>query len=70
MQNIGGTEIVLILLVVLVLSIIKIIPYWKIFGKAGFTPWLSLLMIVPLADLILLYILGFSEWPTLKGKEQ
>ena len=68
MQNLGVTELVLILLVVLIVSVVKIIPYWKIFAKAGFSPWLSFLMIVPVADLIVLYFLGFSEWPALKEK--
>jgi hypothetical protein len=68
MQNIGVTELVLILLVVLIVSVVKIIPYWKVFAKAGFSPWLSFLMIVPVADLVLLYYLGFSEWPALRGK--
>jgi hypothetical protein len=41
---------------------IAIIPYWKIFGKAGFAPALSLLIIVPLANLIVLYYVAFAEW--------
>ncbi|HZZ38763.1 MAG TPA: hypothetical protein VFE06_06515 [Acidobacteriaceae bacterium] len=38
------------------------IPYWMIWKKAGFSPWLSLLMFVPLANFIMLYVLAFSEW--------
>lgn len=41
---------------------IFIAPYWQIFRKAGFAPALSLLMIVPLVNLVLLYYIGFSEW--------
>lgn len=41
---------------------IAVIPYWKIFGKAGFSPALSLLIIVPLANLIVLYYVAFAEW--------
>jgi hypothetical protein len=37
-------------------------PYWKIFGKAGFPPAISLLMFVPLANLIVLYYVAFSDW--------
>jgi hypothetical protein len=46
----------------LVVALIVIIPYWKIFGKAGFPRALGILMIVPLVNLILLYVLAFSQW--------
>ena len=41
---------------------IVIIPFWFILKKAGFSPWLSLLNAVPLGNLILLYVLAFSDW--------
>ncbi len=41
---------------------IVIIPFWFICKKAGFSPWLSLLNIVPLGGIILWYVLAFSEW--------
>lgn len=43
-------------------SIIFLIPYWFIWKKAGFSPWLSLLMFVPLVNLVMLYVLAFSQW--------
>ena len=46
----------------LVVTAIVLIPYWVIFRKAGFTPWLSLLMFVPLGNIIMLYVLAFSQW--------
>ena len=39
-----------------------LIPYWKIFSKAGFAGALSLLMIIPVVNLIVLYVVAFSEW--------
>jgi hypothetical protein len=41
---------------------IVIIPFWFICKKAGFSPWLSLLNIIPLGNLILIYVLAFSDW--------
>ena len=39
------------------------IPCWIILKKAGFTPWLALLCIVPsLGTLVLLYVLAFAQW--------
>lgn len=43
------------------LLVIIVIPFWPIFRKAGFSGALSLLMIVPVVNLILLYIVGFSS---------
>jgi hypothetical protein len=47
---------------ILIGIVILIIPYWMIFKKAGFSPWLSILMFVPLVNFIMLYLLAFSEW--------
>lgn len=42
------------------------VPCWFILKKAGFSPWLSLLCIVPsLGTLVLLYILAFADWKVL-----
>jgi ABC-type transport system involved in cytochrome c biogenesis permease subunit len=46
----------------LIAAVIIIIPLWFIWKKAGFSPWLSLLSILPLVNLIMLYVLAFSEW--------
>lgn len=47
----------------LVASLLVIVPMWRICAKAGYSGWLSLLLLVPIANLLLLYFLGFSEWP-------
>ena len=42
---------------------IVIIPCWFICKKAGFSPWLSLLCLIPgVGQLVLLYILAFADW--------
>ena len=41
---------------------IMIVPYWKIFSKAGFSGWLALLMLIPAVNLVVLYVVAFSEW--------
>jgi hypothetical protein len=48
--------------VVLIVTVIVIIPYWFIWKKAGFSPWLSLLMLIPFVNIIMPYVLAFSEW--------
>jgi hypothetical protein len=49
-------------LIILVCVAIIIIPFWFICKKAGFSPWLSLLNIVPMGNLILIYVLAFAQW--------
>lgn len=49
-------------LLILIALAVVIIPCWFICKKAGFSPWLSLLNIIPLGNLILLYVLAFAEW--------
>ncbi len=51
-----------LLFVVVFIAIIP--PYWMIFKKAGFSPWLSLLMYIPLVNIVVLYVVGFSHWKT------
>jgi hypothetical protein len=41
---------------------IIIIPFWFICKKAGMSPWLTLLNIIPLGNLVLIYVLAFAEW--------
>lgn len=43
---------------------VLIIPIWFICKKAGFSPWLSFISLIPLGWLILLYVLAFAEWPS------
>ncbi len=67
MSNIGLPEILLILFIVVLFAIVfLLIPYWRIFRKAGFPPALSLLMILPLVNVVMIYYLAFAEWPSLK----
>jgi len=46
------------------ISTILVTPFWMIFKKAGFHPGLSLLIMVPVANFVLLYVVAFSEWKT------
>jgi hypothetical protein len=41
-------------IIALVCAVIVIIPFWFIWKKAGFSPWLSLLYILPLVNLVML----------------
>lgn len=53
-------------LAMLIFAALIIVPFWSIFRKAGYTPWLSVLMVVPLVNFVMLYFLAFSNWPKLR----
>lgn len=50
-------------LIMLTMAALVIVPFWFIFSKAGYSKWLSLLMVVPVVNLLALYFLAFSPWP-------
>jgi len=62
MIGIGAQE----LLLLIIIGIFFIVPYWKIFAKAGFSGWMSLTLIVPFLNIIMLFYLAFAEWPVHK----
>ena len=43
-------------------AIIVVIPFWRICERLGYSPWLSLLWVVPLLGIIYTYFLAFSAW--------
>jgi hypothetical protein len=58
-------------IIMAVVIAIVMVPCWFILKKAGFTPWLSLLCIVPsLGTLVLLYLLAFGEWKVVPAPQQ
>ena len=49
----------------LLMAVLVSVPFWLIFAKAGFSSWLSLLMLAPIVNIIALYYLAFADWPRL-----
>ncbi len=62
------------LLVTLIISVAAIvfgiIIWWRIFSKAGYNGAMSLLLFIPIANLIVICMLAFAEWPVLKELNQ
>jgi hypothetical protein len=48
----------------LIFMILIIPPFWSLFSKAGYSKWLSLIMVVPIVNIVMLYFLAFSTWPS------
>ena len=48
-------------LVMLVMAVLLVVPFWKLLPKFGYSSWISLVAIIPLGALVLIWILAFSE---------
>jgi len=55
------------LLVVLFVATLLVWPAARICRKAGYSAWLGVAIIVPLANILLLWFLALSEWPSRKA---
>jgi ABC-type spermidine/putrescine transport system permease subunit II len=53
----------LVFLIAAVLVVAMLKAYANIFGKAGYSRWLCLTMLVPLVNIGVLLWFGFSKWP-------
>lgn len=51
------------LLGLLIAAVIFVIPLWQIVRKAGYPPPLALLALVPLVNIVALWVFAFSRWP-------
>jgi amino acid transporter len=51
------------LLIFCAILILHILCYWRIASKAGYQGILSLLMLVPLVNFIVLLYFAFTDWP-------
>ncbi|MCG6975172.1 MAG: hypothetical protein LJE56_02045 [Acidiferrobacterales bacterium] len=50
-------------------AVILIFPFWRISERVGYPGWISLLMLVPGINIIYVYFLALSKWPSEKTKE-
>jgi len=51
------------IVVAIAIFILSIVMYWKIATKAGYNGALSLLLLVPIVNFLMLILFAFSEWP-------
>ena len=65
MNDAGGALVSLIIIGVFL--VIYFFPLVKILHKAGYSGWWSVLILVPIVNLIMLYVFAFADWPALRG---
>ncbi len=62
--SIGGNEVWAFHgLWMLVIAIVVVIPVWRLCQRLGYPGWMGILILVPMVNLILLYVIAFGEWP-------
>ena len=47
----------------LLLFVVLVLAWMSIFRRAGYSRWLGLLWLVPVANVIIICFLAFSDWP-------
>jgi len=62
----GIPEMLIIGLMMSVVSFVLVFPFWKICSKAGFPGMLSIAIMIPGLNIVLLFFLAFAEWPALR----
>jgi hypothetical protein len=60
---VGLPELMVILPVVTTMLVAVVWPATRICRRVGFLPWLGVLAVVPLANLVLLWFVAFAPWP-------
>lgn len=64
MNNIGLPG----LLMALVWLVVLVVPFFQLWKRTGHSGWIALLMVLPLVNLVMLYVLAFKRWPALDAR--
>jgi len=59
----GGIGIVVLGFFMLLMLVLTIVIWWKIFSKAGYSGAMALLMLIPIVNFIMMLVLAFGKWP-------
>jgi len=62
MGSIGVPEVVLIFAIVS-MGLVLVWPAGRICSRIGFSPWLGILAVVPVVNVLLLWYVAFAPWP-------
>ena len=64
MQGAGPGELALLTVMLLFMVAIVAYPAGRICSRLGFSPWLGLFALVPVVNVLLLFFIAFSRWPS------
>ena len=59
----AGVFLIFFLLIAVGLIALMLFVWGTIFKKAGYSFWMALLMIIPIVNIVWLFVFAFSKWP-------
>ncbi len=59
-----------ILITLVLIVVLYVVPMWKIARKAGYAGSLSLLMLVPGLNIVLLWLFALADWPIGQNRDR
>jgi RsiW-degrading membrane proteinase PrsW (M82 family) len=63
--------ILLFIALIPIVAVFGVLPYWFICRKAGFSPWLCLLNVIPLiGNIALVFLLAFADWRVVPARRK
>ncbi len=62
-SGLGTAGLTVAIIVGVVIWIVFVIAYIKIITKAGYSGWWVLILLVPIANIVMLLVFAYKEWP-------
>jgi hypothetical protein len=53
-------------LVLVITAAVIVWPYSRVLSRLGFSPWLGVLVFVPVVNIIALWLFAYAKWPALR----
>ena len=67
MGNIGVPELMIVLVFMGLFWLLMIWPAARICKRVGMSPWLGVLIIIPIGNVIYLWVVAMSRWPRVQA---
>lgn len=63
MMGLGLTELMIILFFLVLFIAIPVLVFGPVVKKAGFSKWWSLLVVIPIVNIVMIWVFSFIKWP-------
>ena len=61
--TLSGVALAVVIIIGIAFWLVFVIAYIKIISRAGYSGWWVLIVIVPIANIVMLLIFAYKEWP-------
>jgi hypothetical protein len=66
-MGVGIRELVVLIFTVGIIFVI-LWPYGRVLSRLVYSPWLAVLMLIPLINIISLWVFAYADWPAHSSK--